>query len=149
MFCAAYEPTGSFRRVIRKLLKGDKIQAFGAIKNTHKGLTLNLEKITVLELKEITVSQNPKCPKCRGSMESMGKNSGYRCKKCKFRGEKLRKRYNVLPRNLHPGIYIPDSGAHRHLTKPLKRYGKEKNNRESISPTHACIYGTKEPIKLL
>jgi tRNA(Ile2)-agmatinylcytidine synthase len=132
LYCAAYEPTGSFRRVIRKLVKGDKIQAFGAIKKTKKGLTLNLEKITILELREIIITQNPKCPKCKGSMESMGKNSGYRCKKCKFRGDKLRKTNLVLPRNLHPGVYIPDSGAQRHLTKPLKRYGKEKNNREPI-----------------
>jgi tRNA(Ile2)-agmatinylcytidine synthase len=57
----------------------------------------------------------------------MGAGQGLRCKKCGYRDDQLQKMRVVTPRRLKPGTYIPDRDAHRHLTKPLTRYGKERD----------------------
>jgi tRNA(Ile2)-agmatinylcytidine synthase len=56
----------------------------------------------------------------------MGKGQGLRCKKCGYRGEELVQEAVEQGRDIVPGIYLPDKGAHRHLTKPYERYGREK-----------------------
>ena len=56
----------------------------------------------------------------------MGKGQGLRCKKCGYRGSELVEKSMEEERDLVPGIYLPDRGAHRHLTKPYERYGREK-----------------------
>ena len=56
----------------------------------------------------------------------MGRGQGLRCKKCGYRGGELKKTEVLVDRDLQVGIYLPDKGAHRHLTKPYERYGKEK-----------------------
>jgi tRNA(Ile2)-agmatinylcytidine synthase len=59
-------------------------------------------------------------------MKSEGKNKGYQCKKCK-RIDRTSKKISILePRSIKEGLYIPALKAHRHLTKPLHRYGNEK-----------------------
>lgn len=124
--CAAYEPTGSFREVVRRLVPGDFVSVFSGVKLHEEGFTLNMEKLVVLELVEVTSTVNPKCPKCSGSTESMGRDQGLRCKKCGYKGKDLIKVQVFQPRDLEVGIYLPDRGAQRHLTKPYERYGKEK-----------------------
>ncbi len=56
----------------------------------------------------------------------MGAGQGLRCKKCGYRGDELVEEHVEQERELKPGIYLPDMGAHRHLTKPYERYGREK-----------------------
>jgi len=124
--CAAYEPTGSFRDIVRQLLPGDKINAFSGVSLHEGAFTLNLEKMVVYKLATQYKLVKPKCPECGGSTESMGKDQGLRCKKCGYRGEDLVEKKVPVTRKLEPGIYLPDKSAHRHLTKPLKRYGREK-----------------------
>ena len=125
--CAAYEPTGSFRKVVESLEPGDEVEVAGGIRppSEEYGLTVNLEKLWVLELKEKVLQENPYCPKCGKRMESAGRGQGYRCRRCKTRyGSKLDLR---IKREIEPGLYLPPPRAHRHLTKPLQRYGREKN----------------------
>lgn len=124
--CAAYEPTGSFRNEVRKLAIGDVVTVFSGVRIHEKAFTLNLEKLVIHELTDVTQEMNPKCPKCNGSTSSMGKGQGLRCKRCGYRGEDLKKITVAIDRDLKPGIYLPDKGAHRHLTKPYERYGREK-----------------------
>jgi tRNA(Ile2)-agmatinylcytidine synthase len=124
--CAAYEPTGGFRNVIRRLIPGDEVRVYGGVRPMNPGLTLNAEKLEVLGLAEKASFRNPRCPECGGGTESMGAGQGLRCKKCGYRDDKLQKMRVVEPRRLKPGIYIPDRDAHRHLTMPLERYGREK-----------------------
>jgi tRNA(Ile2)-agmatinylcytidine synthase len=124
--CAAYEPTGSFREVVRKLIPGDAVRAYGGVREEGSMRTLNLEKMEVLELSEDLQMVNPACPYCAGAMESMGRGKGYRCRRCGYRDSKLGKQPVVVDRELEVGLYIPPAGAQRHLTKPLSRYGKEK-----------------------
>lgn len=124
--CAAYEPTGSFRNDVRGLLPGDKVTIFSGVSLHKKDLTLNVEKLVLHEVVPDVVPIKPKCPECGGSTESMGKKQGLRCKKCGYRGEELVENSVEQERGLVPGIYLPDRGAHRHLTKPYERYGREK-----------------------
>ena len=125
--CAAYEPTGSFRTYVRKLVPGDIVTIFSGVSLHEKDLTLNIEKLVLHSLSYVSKSKNPKCPECGGSTESMGKDQGLRCKKCGYKGDELVKEEIPVERTLEVGIYLPDRNAHRHLTKPEERYGREKN----------------------
>ena len=125
--CAAYEPTGPFREIIRRLIPGDKVMVLGGTRAPEKGerVTLNLEKMEILFLAPDIRTSNPSCPDCGGGMESMGRNKGYRCRKCGFRGRKFRKQVYEVKRELKKGLYLPPPRSQRHLTKPLERYGRE------------------------
>jgi tRNA(Ile2)-agmatinylcytidine synthase len=60
-------------------------------------------------------------------MKSEGKNKGFQCDRCKYRDIAATKVYLPKRRSIEPGLYLPVPKAHRHLTKPLQRYGKEKS----------------------
>jgi tRNA(Ile2)-agmatinylcytidine synthase len=62
----------------------------------------------------------------------MGKNQGLRCKKCGYKSHDLIKIKKNVQRKIKTGLFLPDRGAHRHLTKPFKRYGKEKKVYKNI-----------------
>ena len=126
--CAAYEPTGDLRKVARKLIVGDSVEVYGAVRkpSANRCLTINLEKINALALAPKNVLQNPACPKCGKRLESMGRDKGFRCKKCGTRFDDGRKVFAVLERNLQEGLYVTSTRSQRHLTKPLRRYGLEK-----------------------
>lgn len=118
--CAAFEPTKNFRELIKKLVLGDEIEVYGAVK---KG-TLNLEKINVLRLAERIKLVAPVCPKCGRRMKSAGRNQGYRCKRC---GTKAKDKVKeILPREFDIGFYEVPPCARRHLSKPLLRMKGEK-----------------------
>jgi tRNA(Ile2)-agmatinylcytidine synthase len=124
--CAAFEPTGSFRAVVRKLIPGDSVTVYSGVSIHGKELTLNIEKLALHETASLVTFIKPKCPECGGSTGSMGKGQGLRCKKCGYRGDELVEKEVEQERDIIPGIYLPDKGAHRHLTKPYERYGREK-----------------------
>jgi tRNA(Ile2)-agmatinylcytidine synthase len=127
--CAAYEPTGALRKVARKLVVGDLVEVYGAVRKPSKDkrLTVNLEKIKVLALARKTVLRNPLCPKCGKRLESMGKEQGFRCKKCGTRFDDASKVHVSVERDLKAGLYVTSTRSQRHLTKPLRRYGLEKH----------------------
>jgi tRNA(Ile2)-agmatinylcytidine synthase len=127
--CAAYEPTGALRKVARKLIVGDRLEVYGAVRKPSAGkpLTINLEKIRVLALAPKITLQNPACPECGKRMESMGKEQGFRCKRCGRRYEDARKVQPEVERELKTGLYVTSTRSQRHLTKPLRRYGLEKH----------------------
>jgi len=139
--CAAYEPTGSFREVVRALIPGDGVRAYGGVRDAIVGdwLTLNLEKIDVQRLAPDVRFVNPACPACDGGMESMGREKGFRCRRCGYKDGRLRKKTVEEERRLEPGLHIPPPRAQRHLTKPLVRYGREKGGtapEELYEPWH-------------
>jgi tRNA(Ile2)-agmatinylcytidine synthase len=131
--CAAYEPTGALRKVARKLMVGDRVKVYGAVRKPSAGrrLTLNLEKINVLSVAPKFVLENPMCPECGKRLESMGKGQGFRCKKCGKRFAEARKVRDAMKRELKPGLYVTSTRSQRHLTKPLRRYGLEKHGTEA------------------
>ncbi|MDH5439742.1 MAG: tRNA(Ile)(2)-agmatinylcytidine synthase [Candidatus Bathyarchaeota archaeon] len=132
--CAAYEPTGELRKVVRLLKLGDLIEAMGGARSSsaNNPTTLNLEKIRILRLTPNMVFRNPECPKCRKRMESMGRSKGFRCKKCRLRDSNLKKTVLEIERPIEQGLHIVPPRSQRHLTKPLSRYGLEKKGKNNF-----------------
>ena len=129
MPAAVYEPTG-LAGVAAKLEAGDVIEiGCGVRKGTTKHpKILNVEYLNVLRVAETYEIRNPLCKACGKRMKSEGKGKGYQCDRCKFRDPNGNKLFIPKSRELQPGLYIPTPKAHRHLTKPIQRYGLEKNN---------------------
>ena len=69
-------------------------------------------------------------------MKSKGKNQGFQCVKCKK--SSTRKIRQILPRSIKEQIYVPDTSAHRHLTKPVQRM-KQKSKYEKFDPDSPWI----------
>ncbi len=113
--CMAYEPTKNFRQIIRDLVQGDEIIAYGSYK---KG-SINLEKIRIVKLAEPIVSRPPVCTTCNKRMTSDGTGKGYKCKKCGARAKEPE--IQKISRPLKPGWYEVPPTARRHLAKPLCR----------------------------
>ena len=142
--CAAYEPTGDLRKIARELQVGDTVKVYGAVHKATatKPLTINLEKINILSLTKKTLTENPMCPNCGKRLKSMGKNQGFRCEKCSSKYVDLKKNQTVVPRAIKTGLYITSTRSQRHLTKPLRRYGQEKNcrsNEPMIDEWHSLV----------
>jgi len=140
--CAAYEPTGGFRDIVEELVVGDMVEVYGGVRprgKTHPR-TINLEKIRVVKLAHKLVLENPRCPSCGHRMKSMGKAKGFRCEQCGRRERSVVKVSAEIPRGLKEGLYITPLRAHRHLTKPLVRYGREK-----FSPSFTFIQKWHSP----
>lgn len=128
MPAAVYEPTG-LAMVAVALAPGDLIEIGAGVR---KGTTLhpkilNVEYLRVKELAPLYDVANPLCRMCGRRMKSEGRNKGYQCEKCKFRDQKAQKIMVERERVIEPGLYVPTPKAHRHLTKPLHRYGMEKS----------------------
>ncbi|WP_254523800.1 tRNA(Ile)(2)-agmatinylcytidine synthase [Natrinema caseinilyticum] len=120
--CAAFEPTKRFRDRVRSLRMGDRITACGEVSDG----TLKLEKIAVRDLVK-TERVTPPCPDCGRTMESAGRNQGYRCRDCGT--SRTEKAHRPLERDLEPGWYEVPPCARRHISKPLVRGGFD-------APTH-------------
>ena len=126
--CAAYEPTGTLRKIAEKLIMGDVVEVYGAVRRCSKNgrLTVNLEKVNILSIAPKVTFRNPSCQKCGKRMKSSGKNKGFKCKKCGERNETSEKACILTERDLKPRLYVTSTRSQRHLTKPLRRYGLEK-----------------------
>jgi tRNA(Ile2)-agmatinylcytidine synthase len=138
--CAAYEPTGRLCKISRKLMSGDAVKVFGGVRHSSRHqLTINLEKMRILKLAPKVFLVNPNCPECGKRMKSMGKNQGFRCKRCGFRSSQLKKVEAEEERDLKIGLYITAPRSQRHLTKPYSRYGREKKgvSKEMIENWHS------------
>jgi tRNA(Ile2)-agmatinylcytidine synthase len=126
--CAAFEPTGAFREVVARLLAGDKVTVYGGAKkhDVDQSVTINLEKMYIHRLVDEVTVENPTCPRCAKHMKSAGKGKGFRCEMCSLVAPDAQKQVIRRQRTLRAGLFVPDKKAHRHLTKPLSRYGMEK-----------------------
>lgn len=125
---AVYEPTG-LTNVASLLVQGDTIELGGGVRkpSSKHPKILNVEYLLVLELVNVVGILNPLCKTCSKRMKSEGKGKGFQCKHCKSREPPtVQKEIVNIPRKILPGLYIPTPKAHRHLTKPLHRYGLEK-----------------------
>ncbi len=123
---AVYQPTG-LTKIARMLTIGDKIEiGYGVHLKSNNQTTLNLEYLIVKELAREFEIKNPVCATCSKNMKSEGRNKGYQCSVCKAKIASVEKIKIEKVREIDRGLYIPDPIAHRHLTKPLSRYGMEK-----------------------
>jgi tRNA(Ile2)-agmatinylcytidine synthase len=128
--CAAYEPTGALRAVVKKLIVGDRVEAYGGVRPPSRKtpLTINLEKIRLLNLASQAVFRNPLCSRCGRRLKSMGTEKGFRCDKCGARYPSLKKVEARVKREIRIGLYMTSTRSQRHLTKPAVRYGMEKHD---------------------
>lgn len=135
--CAAFEPTGTLRDIVSQLIPGDMVTVFGGIPGKH-GLTINLEKLQINRLTKWIVDRNPSCPKCGKNLKSSGRTKGFECYRCHVKMPKAKKLHTFRERRLALGVYLPCKKAHRHLIKPLSRYGHEKiwNSRPPVGEWH-------------
>lgn len=117
IYCAAYEPTGGFRNVVRGLSVGDGVRCFGGVGRYSN--TVNLEKIFVSGLVSSYVNVVPNC--CGKKMTSAGKNKGYKCRKCGKKSSQKEIKTSKINRNIKEGWYEVPPRARRHLSKPLIR----------------------------
>ena len=125
--CACYEPAEELRKVVLSLIKGDHIEVGGGVRKPSKlnPAVLNIEYLKVVKLTENKVMENPLCPKCGKRMKSEGRGEGFSCEGCGTRASK--KTAKLIPRNAEEGLYLPPLHSQRHLTRPLKRYGRENS----------------------
>lgn len=131
--CAVYEPTG-LSQLAQRLTIGDLIEIGGGVrKATSKHpKVINVEYIRIINLTEKFSYSNPLCRKCGRRLKSDGKDKGYKCEKCGIK-ERIAEKIRIeLPREIKEGLYIPSPKAHRHLTKPLQRYGMEKKESKQV-----------------
>lgn len=112
-----FKESGELNLVVRGLLRNDVINVVGSVKpSLYNGTIIEAERIEVLKLVPKINFKNPICPVCGSSTESLGRDKGFRCRKCgyKFYAEKIREE---SPRELSLGVY--QSRYYRHLTKPI------------------------------
>ena len=114
--CVAFEPTKRFRDRVRALRVGDRLTVCGEVTDG----TLKLEKFAVREL-VTTERVTPDCPSCGRSMESAGRDAGYRCRECATSTDGRVERN--LDRDLDVGWYEVPPCARRHIARPLVRGG--------------------------
>jgi len=128
--CAAYEPTGALRAVVKKLIVGDQVEVYGGVRrpSLNTPLTINLEKIRLLKLASQIVFCNPLCSACGRRLKSMGTEKGFRCDRCGARYPSLTKVKAKVKREIRTGLYMTSTRSQRHLTKPHVRYGMEKRH---------------------
>ncbi len=113
--CAAFEPTKSFRNIVKALIPGDEIRVFGSMKDR----TMNLEKLEIVRLAEDVRKMTPVCPSCGRHMESAGAGQGYRCRKCKTKAPAMVE--EKVERTIEKGLYEVPPSARRHLAKQIIR----------------------------
>jgi len=120
--CAAYEPTRQFREVVKRLAVGDRVKVCGGIKEKPElPLTVNLEKLEIIELTPKFTMANPICPICGKRMKSEGRGKGYSCKKCKTKAPPGVPRSVEVLRGIDVGKFEVPPRARRHLARPLSR----------------------------
>jgi len=141
---AVYEPT-DLVNIAAKLEVGDVIKmGFGVRKPSSKHLRiLNVEYLQVLETKEIFETVNPLCLTCNKRMKSEGMNKGFRCRKCGSRNKDAKKILILKPRTIETRLFVPTPRAHRHLTKPVHRYGMEKSLGSTFAITLCPVWFSK------
>lgn len=124
---ALYEPTG-LTTIASQLEVGDVIEiGYGVRKATAKHpKILNIEYLYILHLVQAYQILNPLCKLCGKRMKSEGKEKGFQCDRCRYKDRTAKKILVPQKRNVKTGLYIPTPKAHRHLTKPIQRYGMEK-----------------------
>jgi tRNA(Ile2)-agmatinylcytidine synthase len=119
---AAFAPTRHFRDNVRALRPGDRLTLCGEASDG----TLKLEKFAVRDL-DRTALTTPDCPDCGRSMESAGRDQGYRCRDCGTTAPG--KVETEVERDLEVGWYEVPPCARRHVARPLVRGGFD-------APTH-------------
>lgn len=124
IYSAFYKET-SLSGVASELNEGDEVIICGSVKMwSNFTNVVNVEKVFIKK-RVHTYVRNPKCPNCGKRMKSAGTNKGFKCESCGFKSRDLNKEIIKNVENINK-LYVTRTRALKHLTKPLCRYGKEK-----------------------
>ncbi|MBD3388707.1 MAG: DUF1743 domain-containing protein [Candidatus Altiarchaeales archaeon] len=110
--CAAYKPTGPFRKIVSHLTPGDLLDVYGGIGRYLK--TVNMEKIEIRRLKDVFSGDSPSC--CGKKMTSAGRGDQVKCRLC---GSKSTKKRLIRARDISTGFYDVPPESRRHLSRPV------------------------------
>ncbi len=136
--CMVYAESGNMNIISKKFLKGDILRVFGGIKEKNNRLMLNVQKIEILKTHEADQFR-PICAKCGRKMSSQGKNKGYVCK-CGYHVPYIDIRASTI-RYIKPKLLLPPYRSIRHLSKPIKRYGRENiRHTQTITFSQWCSF---------
>jgi len=136
--CITYFESGRMKKIAKELRSGDIIRAFGGVKPKPQGLTINVQKLVILNL-QTRYRERPVCPKCGKRMTSLGRDKGFKCR-CGYHVESTFFTISAS-RGYIPDIVLPPYRSIRHLTKPIKRYGRERRKeRRQITFSPWCSF---------
>ncbi len=111
--CVAFEPTKTLPAVARTLRPGDAVRVWGSRATDP---ALRLEGIEIVRLAPRRgPSRPPRCPTCGRSADSLGRQRGYRCRRCRRRWPPEAARSVREPAVFGVGTYHPTPSARRHL----------------------------------
>ncbi|MCS7099882.1 MAG: tRNA(Ile)(2)-agmatinylcytidine synthase [Sulfolobales archaeon] len=115
---AVFRETG-LTRYVRNLVVGDVVRVCGSTKLwSDSNYVLHAELVEVVELAEVYVKHNPRCPNCGARVKSAGRGKGFKCVKCGFRSRNLPYELSRKPREIDVGTYLPSCGSAKHLSIP-------------------------------
>lgn len=128
-----FKPSG-LAGVAQKLCIGDEVIVQGHVKPWRDAAYLHVEKLYIISLATQYSCKAPRCPICGKRMTKKGFGKGYRCRFCNYESLVIELDCRAVERDLALGIYIPPPSEQKHLIKPIKRYGKEKNSHPPLQP---------------
>ncbi len=148
--CAAYEPTGDFRKIVFSLIPGDVVEMGGSIrKRTSKhDYIINLEYIKIIILNKDISFKNPECNICGKRMSSKGHFQGFHCTFCNITNKKIKKIKFENKRLIQIGLYLPPPRSQRHLTKPHQRYLIQKKTKSLLIDHWYCPPNIETHLKI-
>ena len=122
--CAAYEPTGRFRKAVLSLIPEDLVEIAGSVRRrtSNHPTIINMESLLIKKIAKDIRFVNPDCNICGKRMSSKGQRQGFHCDSCNSTDRKAEKVKLENPRTIQVGLYIPPPRAQRHLSKPKQRY---------------------------
>ena len=128
---ACYKESLKMKEILEKIKDRDLLLLNGNIKQNFESsrITLNLEKSYTILLKIHQIQVKPLCPKCLNLLESAGREKGLRCRKCDYKIQIINECRITSHREIVPTVTHEPPMYQRHLTKPLKRFGREDLNK--------------------
>jgi len=143
--CIVYSESGRMKKIAKELQSGDIIRIFGGMKPKPQGLTINVQKLVILDTRT-RCRVRPICPRCSKKMVSLGRDKGFKCD-CGYHVKSMSSTISAS-REYIPDIVLPPYRSIRHLTKPIKRYGRERRRkRRQIVFSPWCSFLDSESFK--
>ncbi|OYT48096.1 MAG: DNA-binding protein [Desulfurococcales archaeon ex4484_42] len=126
VYVAVFKET-SLTKIAKELILNDMVKICGLFKFWDDyGTVLHVEKLSILEAIDKVIKRNPRCPRCGARLKSAGRGKGWKCIKCGLRLRNAEYEVERISRRELEGEYIPRDAAIKHLVKPKRRYGREK-----------------------
>jgi len=122
----AYYESGRLKEYLTKHINYTQAYIGGCIKlERDGGLLINIEYFSPIKNSNL-IKVNSVCPKCIKPMKRMGYKKGFICKECGYNILLSSDEVILSKRITSSDIYLPPLRSIKHLTKPLKRYGRER-----------------------